>query len=559
MRRQTSSMGKQLKMWLMCSVLYVSWVRATQSICSSQNTAMTDGVRDQFQSNGWCSNECAGHQFAIVQGYMCWCSDSEPSTQTSVSDCNGTCPGYGYEECGNADDNLFGYIYLEQTPLSSIQSAETSTVLGTSRLASSAGSTTSSSATSSSTSSAATSSSATTSSTSTSIISTPSSTSTTSTSTTSTTSSSTTSSSTTSSSTTPTSSTSSSSLTPSTTSSDAALSSSTSSSSTSSSTTPSSTTSTTPSSTTTTLSSTTQSSTTESSSSTTAAPTLSTITSVNLQTSLMYSVITVTSVQTKDSNVSEFTSRYFTTTRVVTQIYSSAPTETATSVVTTTSAGGKITNSNNNISSNKSIEKKGYWHSPGKIAATFAVVGVVCLVIICALIYLIYHYRTKPARRAQDFENEYQRKFSLSNNPKGVTPTILHTPSPSSDSTFSTPRLIYTDEKGQVTSESPSPRQSTYSMTAGSLQHDPSVLASPFGDPTPSRRASTFVHSPTQKHHDKVASTITLGEDTVLVDQRLDPSKMLNTMANDDATTHSAVSLSDNVDYSRRVLRVMNE
>lgn len=243
----------------------------------------------------------------------------------------------------------------------------------------------------------------------------------------------------------------------------------------------------------------------------------------------------------------------------MTQIYSSAPTETATSVMTTTSAGGKITNSNNNISSNKSVEKKGYWHSPGKIAATFAVVGVVCLVIICALIYLIYHYKTKPARKAQDFENEYQRKFSLSKNPNGVTTTTLHTPSPSSDSTFSTPRLIYTDEKGQVTSESPSLRQSMYSMTAGSLQHDPSVLASPFGDPTPSRRASTFAQSPTQKHHDRVASTITLGEDTVLVDQRLDPSKMLNTMANDDATTHSAVSLSDNVDYSRRVLRVMNE
>lgn len=54
-------------------------------------------------------------------------------------------------------------------------------------------------------------------------------------------------------------------------------------------------------------------------------------------------------------------------------------------------------------------------------------------------------------------------------------------------------------------------------------------------------------------------SNVTLGEDTVLVDQRLDPSKMLNTLANDDATNHSTISLSDNVDYSRRVLRLMNE
>ncbi|CAI2018009.1 hypothetical protein SEUBUCD646_0H00320 [Saccharomyces eubayanus] len=550
MRMRTSKMGTQLKMWLMCCVMCVSWVRATQSICSSQNTATTDGVREQFQSNGWCSNKCSGHQFAIVQGYMCWCSDTEPSTQTSVSDCSGTCPGYGYEDCGSEDDSLFGYIYLGQTPLSSVQSVETSTMVSASSLASSDDSTTSSS----STSTVPTSSSTTTSSTSTSIISTPSSTFTTSTTSSSTTPTSATSSSTSTSSTTSSSTTSSSATSSSTTSS-----STTSSSITSSSTTSSSTTSTTPTSTTTILSSITQSSTTESSVTTTASPTLSTITSVNLQTSLMYSVITVTSVQTKDSNVSEFTSRYFTTTRIVTQIYPSAPTETATSVTTTTSAGGRITNSNNGISTNKSTEKKGYWHSPGKIAGTFAVVGVVCLVIICALIYLIHHYRTKPARKAQDFENEYQRKFSLSKNANGVTTTTLHTPSPSSDSTFSTPRLIYTDEKGQVTSESPSLRQSTYSMTAGSLQHDPSVLASPFGDPTPSRRASTFVHSPTPRHHDKVASTITLGEDTVLVDQRLDPSKMLNTMANDDATTHSAVSLSDNVDYSRRVLRVMNE
>lgn len=268
-----------------------------------------------------------------------------------------------------------------------------------------------------------------------------------------------------------------------------------------------------------------------------------------------------------DTNISEITSRYLTMTKVITQIYSSTLGATPTSAVATTSAsvGGRITNNNNsnttnsNTPTNKSTEKKGYWDSPGKIAATFVVVGVVCLVIICVLIYLIHHYRTRPARKAQDFENEYQSKFYQSKYPNEVTTTTLHTPSPSSNSTFSTPRLIYTDEKGQIMSESPFPRQSTYSLTAGSPPNDPSTLASPFHDPTLPRRTSTFLHSPIQKQHEKMESNVTLGEDTVLVDQRLDPSKMLNTLANDDATNHSTISLSDNVDYSRRVLRVMNE
>ncbi|AJU31363.1 Wsc4p [Saccharomyces cerevisiae YJM1190] len=604
---QTSMVSAKVSIWLVCSVICSSLVRATQSVCSSQNTATTDGVRNQFQSNGWCSNNCAGHQFAIVQGFMCWCSDSEPSTQTSVGDCSGTCPGYGYEDCGNADKDLFGYIYLGQTPLSSVQSVETSTessvYVSSSSITSSSSTsivdttTISPTLTSTSTTPLTTASTSTTPSTditsalptttstklSTSIpTSTTSSTSTTtstssSTSTTvSVTSSTSTTTSTTSSTLISTSTSSSSSSTPTTTSSAPISTSTTSSTSTSTSTTsptsssaPTSSSNTTPTSTTftTTSPSTAPSSTTVTYTSTTASPITSTITSVNLQTSLKYSVITVTSVHTMDTNISEITSRYLTMTKVITQIYSSTLGATPTSAVATTSAsvGGRITNNNNsnttnsNTPTNKSTEKKGYWDSPGKIAATFVVVGVVCLVIICILIYLIHHYRTRPARKAQDFENEYQSKFYQSKYPNEVTTTTLHTPSPSSNSTFSTPRLIYTDEKGQIMPESPSPRQSTYSLTAGSPPNDPSTLASPFHDPTLPRRTSTFLHSPIQKQHEKMESNVTLGEDTVLVDQRLDPSKMLNTLANDDATNHSTISLSDNVDYSRRVLRLMNE
>ncbi|AJU28082.1 Wsc4p [Saccharomyces cerevisiae YJM428] len=615
---QTSMVSAKVSIWLVCSVICSSLVRATQSVCSSQNTATTDGVRNQFQSNGWCSNNCAGHQFAIVQGFMCWCSDSEPSTQTSVGDCSGTCPGYGYEDCGNADKDLFGYIYLGQTPLSSVQSVETSTessvyvssssitsssstsIVDTTTISPTLKSTSTTPLTTASTSTtpstditsalptttstklstsiptSTTSSTSTTTSTSSSTSTTTSTTSSTST-TVSVTSSTSTTTSTTSSTLISTSTSSSSSSSTSTTTSSAPISTSTTSStSTSTSTTsptsssaPTSSSNTTPTSTTftTTSPSTAPSSTTVTYTSTTASPITSTITSVSLQTSLKYSVITVTSVHTMDTNISEITSRYLTMTKVITQIYSSTLGATPTSAVATTSAsvGGRITNNNNsnttnsNTPTNKSTEKKGYWDSPGKIAATFVVVGVVCLVIICVLIYLIHHYRTRPARKAQDFENEYQSKFYQSKYPNEVTTTTLHTPSPSSNSTFSTPRLIYTDEKGQIMSESPSPRQSTYSLTAGSPPNDPNTLASPFHDPTLPRRTSTFLHSPIQKQHEKMESNVTLGEDTVLVDQRLDPSKMLNTLANDDATNHSTISLSDNVDYSRRVLRVINE
>ncbi|CAI7152401.1 BEM_collapsed_G0024390.mRNA.1.CDS.1 [Saccharomyces cerevisiae] len=615
---QTSMVSAKVSIWLVCSVICSSLVRATQSVCSSQNTATTDGVRNQFQSNGWCSNNCAGHQFAIVQGFMCWCSDSEPSTQTSVGDCSGTCPGYGYEDCGNADKDLFGYIYLGQTPLSSVQSVETSTessvyvssssitsssstsIVDTTTISPTLTSTSTTPLTTASTSTtpstditsalptttstklstsiptSTTSSTSTTTSTSSSTSTTTSTSSSTSTTVSVTSSTSTTTSTTSSTLISTSTSSSSSSSTPTTTSSAPISTSTTSSTSTSTSTTsptsssaPTSSSNTTPTSTTftTTSPSTAPSSTTVTYTSTTASPITSTITSVNLQTSLKYSVITVTSVHTMDTNISEITSRYLTMTKVITQIYSSTLGATPTSAVATTSAsvGGRITNNNNsnttnsNTPTNKSTEKKGYWDSPGKIAATFVVVGVVCLVIICVLIYLIHHYRTRPARKAQDFENEYQSKFYQSKYPNEVTTTTLHTPSPSSNSTFSTPRLIYTDEKGQIMSESPSPRQSTYSLTAGSPPNDPSTLASPFHDPTLPRRTSTFLHSPIQKQHEKMESNVTLGEDTVLVDQRLDPSKMLNTLANDDATNHSTISLSDNVDYSRRVLRVMNE
>ncbi|KAL0263217.1 hypothetical protein SLS55_002195 [Diplodia seriata] len=80
----------------------------TQTYCSSQNTG-SDNLQDTytFQSNGHCHDKCVeDYAFAVVQGKQCWCSNYAPSDQQDTSNCDTTCPGYGYEDCGNSDDDL---------------------------------------------------------------------------------------------------------------------------------------------------------------------------------------------------------------------------------------------------------------------------------------------------------------------------------------------------------------------------------------------------------------------------------------------------------------------
>ncbi|KAL1625574.1 hypothetical protein SLS56_007233 [Neofusicoccum ribis] len=87
----------------------------TQTYCSTQNTG-TDNLQDTYtyQSLGHCHDECnSDYAFAIVQGKNCWCSNYMPADTQDVSDCDTTCPGYGYENCGNSDDNLYGYLKLD--------------------------------------------------------------------------------------------------------------------------------------------------------------------------------------------------------------------------------------------------------------------------------------------------------------------------------------------------------------------------------------------------------------------------------------------------------------
>ncbi|RMZ14458.1 hypothetical protein D0860_02088 [Hortaea werneckii] len=86
---------------------------AGQSVnyCSSENTGSDyNKVKDIYNSHGSCTSQCGDYAFAIVQWQDCWCSNYAPANQQSVGDCDQYCPGYKYENCGNEDKGLYGYL-----------------------------------------------------------------------------------------------------------------------------------------------------------------------------------------------------------------------------------------------------------------------------------------------------------------------------------------------------------------------------------------------------------------------------------------------------------------
>lgn len=122
----------------------------TQALCSSQNTGsgfaqgmdMTvafmqvsgtvanggdHAVTDPYMTNGLCKTTCqAQYAFAVVQYTTCWCSNYAPADTTSVGSCNAKCPGYGFEQCGDQQAGLFGYVALGKSPLGTKGAAATS-------------------------------------------------------------------------------------------------------------------------------------------------------------------------------------------------------------------------------------------------------------------------------------------------------------------------------------------------------------------------------------------------------------------------------------------------
>ncbi|KAK8202241.1 hypothetical protein M8818_005768 [Zalaria obscura] len=127
---------------LLAALLCLPYADAlSQSYCSSENTGSGYDVDyDIYQSNGACHDTCVdNYAFAIVQYQNCWCSNYAPADTVDVSECNTDCPGYPDEQCGNSDQDLFGYIKLDR--------AASGTAGGSSSAASSTTSTTASSTT----------------------------------------------------------------------------------------------------------------------------------------------------------------------------------------------------------------------------------------------------------------------------------------------------------------------------------------------------------------------------------------------------------------------------
>lgn len=88
-----------------------------------------------FQSIGACTSTCTSdYAFGILQGKNCWCSNIAPNqaTNVNVSECNDSCPGYPSDNCGNADEGLYGYIVLMDHMPSSTASASGASSTGTS-------------------------------------------------------------------------------------------------------------------------------------------------------------------------------------------------------------------------------------------------------------------------------------------------------------------------------------------------------------------------------------------------------------------------------------------
>ncbi|QLL30352.1 hypothetical protein HG536_0A01690 [Torulaspora globosa] len=484
--------------WLMPVVQAVG-----EKYCSSQNTGSGDGSSWLYQSNGWCSDHCAGSQYAIIQGANCWCSESAPGSVVSLSDCSDPCIGYPAERCGNKDAGLFQYLYLGQgSPpsfVTSVSSSASSTASFSSGSTSSSSETSSvstmsslsssgSSSTSSSSSTSASSSTTTTSSTSTSASSS-------STTTTSSTSTSASSSSTTTMSSTSTSSTSSTS---------SSSTSSTSSSSTSSSSSSSSTSASSSSSSTLIVASSSSSTPATSSSPRPTSPVQTQYsTSVIGFTSVVYSVLTLTQTQTTlDGSSGNFTTQLTHVSQLVT---------TMTMVVTTSSSSATVVAlAPSNVNKSNNSDSNDYWHSPGKVAGTFVAVGVVVLAII---LLLLWFFLIRPRKQKRDFEEQYN---------EAVLSPRRHDQSSGADSvnyggnrsSSGSQGFVYADEKGIF---EPTLRSKRPSFDDDSLDF---TTAQP-----------------------------------VIMDQRLDPNQVLSEICH----SNSKVSLADDIDYSRKVLRVINE
>lgn len=161
-----------------------------------------------------------------------------------------------------------------------------------------------------------------------------------------------------------------------------------------------------------------------------------------------------------------------------------------------------------NLSRAGAAQSKGYWDSPGKVAGTFVPVGLVALGLLLGIIWFFF---IRPRRKQKHFEEQYGAAV--------LSPRGPHNPNyaesmtyPGNRSSSGSQGFVYADEKGIIDTTPRSRRPSFDEESAD------------FANPHP-----------------------------VIMDQRLDPHRLLS------QENPSAVSLADDIDYSRKVLRVIND
>lgn len=241
--------------------------------------------------------------------------------------------------------------------------------------------------------------------------------------------------------------------------------------------------------------------------------------------SSMHSISTSISVHHSTSNLSSGSSTFATPTKTNAKISTVYSVETITAsissfnqvsestyvtkIITTIYPSSQdISNNttNNDSIGNKSTSGSRFFNSPGKVAGTFLGVGFLILLLIALMGYI--WYRHKRNLKERDFEKNYDA--AIGNN------TITER---SSSSTLTHVGFIYTDEKG--------------------------IQRSPKGHIRGNSTLNSISHT-TDTNFDDIQ---------IVVDQRLDPRHVMSKLEEGG----SKISLSDEVDYSRKVLRVINE
>ncbi|KAF3893580.1 ER membrane protein Wsc4, variant 4 [Trichophyton interdigitale] len=122
--------GNLISLLFSLLILYPALAAAVDlDYCADFNTGSSfNFVVDGFQSIGACQKTCGDkYAFAVLQGKMCWCTNTAPKDTIPNAKCSQNCPGYPDDKCGNTSEGLFAYIMLDKKPSTTIGNPSSTT------------------------------------------------------------------------------------------------------------------------------------------------------------------------------------------------------------------------------------------------------------------------------------------------------------------------------------------------------------------------------------------------------------------------------------------------